>query len=48
MKFKINHQSGDWLFVEGETVEECREKAYAEGDKRCWKKEDCWSEKIEE
>jgi len=47
MKFKINHQSGDYLFVEGETVEECREKANKEESKRNWNKVDCWSEQID-
>lgn len=47
MKFKINHQSGDYLFVEGETTDECSDKTNTEIKKRNWHVEDCWSEQIE-
>lgn len=48
MKFRINY-SGDYedsIIVTGETIEEIREKAFYEGDKRGWEKENCWSEEI--
>jgi len=47
MKFKIHHQSGDYLVVDGETVEECRNKMHTELKKRNWHTDDCWSEEIE-
>lgn len=49
MKFRIhNRENGDSLVVEGDTIEECREQAKGEGEKRYWKIEDCWSEKLED
>jgi hypothetical protein len=50
MKAKI-HYNGEYqdeLPVEGETIEEIREIAFAECDKRGWKHRDCWSEVIKE
>ncbi len=48
MKFKIHHTpSNDFIIIKGEDVEECRANARKEEEKRDWKKEDCWSEKIE-
>ena len=48
MKFRI-HYNGEYedsIVIEGNTIEEIREKAFAEGDKRGWNREDCWSEQI--
>ena len=47
MKFKINHASGDYLFVEGETIDECYDKTHAELKKRNWHIDDCHSEHID-
>ena len=45
MKFRIHDgNSEDSLVIEGETIEELREKAEKETSKRGWK--DCWSEEI--
>ncbi len=48
MKFKIygttSDGAEDYLVIEGESVEEIREKADSETRKRNWK--DCWSEEI--
>lgn len=48
MKFEINYDGKyqDAIIVEGDTVEEIREKAYAEGDKRGWEHDKCWSREI--
>lgn len=37
--------SDDSLVIEGKTIEEIREKAKKETEKRGWK--DCWSEELE-
>jgi hypothetical protein len=49
MIFRIHYDGNyqDSVMVEGETIEEIREKAFAEGDKRGWEKSKCWSEQIE-
>jgi len=49
MKFKIHYDGAyeDELIVEGETIEEIKENAFAETDRRGWKREDCWSERID-
>lgn len=45
MKFRIHNGTyEDSIIVEGNTIEECRDKAHDEEAKRGWK--DCWSEKI--
>lgn len=49
MTFKI-HYNGDYedsLIIKGETIEEIREKAFAESDRRGWDRSDCWSERID-
>jgi hypothetical protein len=50
MIFKINHlnlsSDEDYITIEGDEVEDCREKAQAELKRRGWHSEDCWSEKI--
>ena len=49
MKFRI-HYNGEYedsIVITGNTIEEIREKAFAEGDKRGWNREDCWSEQID-
>ena len=49
MKFII-HYNGEYedsIVIEGNTIEEIREKAFVEGDKRGWNREDCWSEQID-
>jgi hypothetical protein len=48
MKFKIHNGFEDWLIIEGDTVEEVREKAYVETNYRGWKEEDLWSEEIKD
>lgn len=50
MKYLINYDGEyqDSLVVEGETIEEVREKAFSEGDKRGWERENCWSKKLED
>ncbi len=47
MKFRIhNGDYEDSIIIEGETIEEIREKAHKETSKRNWK--DCWSEELTE
>jgi len=50
MRFEINYNGEyqDSLIVEGETIGEVREKAFAEGDKRGWERDKCWSRKIDD
>ena len=50
MKYKIHYNGSyeDEIVVSGDTIEEIREQAFYEGDKRGWEKENCWSEEIEE
>ena len=48
MKYKIHYNGAyeDEIIIEGDTIEELREKAFLECDKRGWNREDCWSEEI--
>ena len=47
MKFKTtNRKYEDSLVVEGETVDECKDKTEAELSKRGWSASDCWSQKV--
>ena len=49
MKFRI-HYNGEYedsIVIEGNTIKELREKAFAEEEKRGWNRGDCWSEQIE-
>lgn len=49
MKYII-HYSGkyeDSVVITGATIEEIREKAFAECERRGWEQENCWSEEIE-
>ena len=50
MKYKIHYNGAyqDEIIVDGETIEEIREKAFSEGDRRGWDRQDCWSEEIRE
>jgi len=49
MKFKIhNSKYSDHLIIEGEDIEEVREIAKSETNRRGWKDKDCWSERIED
>lgn len=49
MRYKIcNIKYDDFIIVEGETIEEIREIAMNENNKRGWQDKDCWSEKIED
>lgn len=48
MKFII-HYNGvyeDEIIIEGDTIEEIKETAFTECDKRGWDSKDCWSERI--
>ncbi len=47
MKFKINYNGKyeDSLIIEKDTIEEIKESALAECEKRGWATEDCWSER---
>lgn len=47
MKFRIYYNDEDELIIEGETIEEIREIAFAECERRGWERNKCWSEKIE-
>ena len=53
MKFRIYFRVGkgigyyiDYFDVEGETIEEVREKAFAEEKARGLKEEQCWSKEL--
>lgn len=50
MKFNIHHSKGflneDVITIEGETIEEVREKTFKEMAVRGWEEDNCWSEKI--
>lgn len=51
MKFKIHYNGRDYqdeLVIEEDTIEEIREKAFQECDKRGWDRRRCWSENIDE
>lgn len=49
MKFKIHYDGAysDELVIEGDTIEEIKEQAYAESNKRGWETRNCWSEKLD-
>lgn len=50
MKFIINY-NGDYddsIIIEGDTIEEVREVAFLECDRRGWEKEHCSSQRVEE
>ena len=36
--------SGEWFEVSGESIDECRNKAYEECNKRGWSSQQVWSE----
>lgn len=49
MKFRIHYDKAgceDAIVIEGDTVEEVREIAKNETEKRRWNKRFCWSEEI--
>lgn len=48
MKFKIyyNGRYEDEIVVEGDTIEEIKEIAFSECEKRGWDANDCWSERL--
>jgi len=47
VKFKIsNSVREDSVVVEGETIEQVRDNAFAEMRKRNWKETDCFSEEL--
>lgn len=48
MKFIIHYNGKyeDDIVIEGDTVEEIKEIAFAEGEKRGWNANDCWSERL--
>ena len=51
MKLKINYSIGDfydYLFVEGETLVECRRKAKEELNRRNIAPDEAWAEEVEE
>ena len=47
MKFKIFYKD-DSLVIDGETIDEIREKAYVECEKRNWNVDYCYSVELEE
>ncbi len=49
MKLQIfyNGEYEDSFVIEGDTIEEIREKVKQETNKRGWKEADCWSEKLQ-
>jgi hypothetical protein len=49
LKFKICYSGKyqDYFIIEGETMEECKEIAINESNKRGWEEKNCWSEKIQ-
>lgn len=50
MIYKINYEGDytDYFIVEGETIEEIREKTKTECQARGWNENDCWSEDLTE
>lgn len=44
MKVTIHNNFENSFTFYAETIEEAREIAFAEGNKRGWNREDCWSE----
>jgi hypothetical protein len=46
MKFIIHNGDEDSIVIEAETIEELREIASRESNKRGWKESNCWSEQI--
>ena len=50
MKFRIHYKVNgyeDSVIIEGDRIEEIREKAYAFTDERGAAREDCWSERVD-
>lgn len=50
MTFMI-HYNGEYedsIMINGDTIEDIKEQAFTECDKRNWDVKNCWSEKIEE
>ena len=47
-KIIYNGEYRDQLIIEGETIEEIKEKTFAEVDKRGWERGKCWSRKIDD
>ena len=50
MKFRIHYKVNgyeDSVIIEGDLIEEIREKAYAFTDERGAAREDCWSERVD-
>jgi len=49
MKYKIfNRRYDDFIILEGETIEEIKEKVANESNSRGWEDEDCWSEEVKD
>jgi len=48
MKFIIHYDGRyeDSIVIEGDDIEEIRERAFVEEESRGWKPENCWSEEI--
>jgi hypothetical protein len=48
MKFKIHYEGAytDEIIVSGESIDEIRDKVFAECERRGWEKEKCWSEET--
>jgi hypothetical protein len=49
LRYKIYYDGKylDEIIIEGETIEEIRAIATEELNKRCWDKNNCWSEPIQ-
>ena len=47
MKYIIHYGFEDELIIEGDTIEEVREIAFREEDRRGWDRSKCWSERID-
>ena len=49
LEYKIHYDNNDYqdeIIITGNTIEEVREKANKECEKRNWNTEMCWSEKL--
>ena len=46
MKYRIHNGDTDSLIIEGETLEEIKDKAISEITARGWKIDDMWSEEV--
>jgi hypothetical protein len=48
LKFRINYNGrySDEIIIEAETIEEIKQIAFEECEKRNWNTSDCWSERI--